>query len=471
MPFLPRTREEISTFLLAHALAKSGATDTNAGSVIATAMGSVAEDIEAVEYRMKLIRDSFDFTKAVGEDLDERIADMPGMEPRRGEGFASGAVMTLTRGSSAGTLNVPVGSLWALTTDPRVQHRLTAAVVFAAGSLVFPAVGDTNYASIVALTGGFAGNAVPGAIGNVVDAPSDVISCTNTLALSGGRPRETDAELIVRGIAYLSSLARCQPAALEFFALNHTDDDGKSVTFAHAFEDPQVPAYTELVVDDGSGLTGLIQAGTLVTGTLPPSGGAAAKLYHNSPGVAPITVITNTTTAVTHVLDPDNPIWVSKEERGIIDLLDGQTAFSPGDGWSIAAADYEVYTGFLRSLQALIEGDSTDPLSSPGLRASGTRVKAMPPLSQSLDFVINVILDVGADFESVEGLVESVVISYLAGLGPGSPYFESQLIALLHRIDGISVTKGAVEILSPGVRQLFPNSPRKSFRLGSIQVT
>jgi uncharacterized phage protein gp47/JayE len=471
MPFLPRTKEEIHTYLLAHSLAKSGLTDTEAGSVIATSLGSVAEDTEAVEYRMKLIRDSFDFTRAVGEDLDERIADMPGMEPRRVEGFASGAVMTLTRGSSAGTLNVPAGSLWALGTDPRIQVRQTAAVTFAAGSLTFPASGDTNYAAVTALTGGYAGNAVPGAINVVVDAPSDVVSCTNTLTLSGGRPRETDDELKTRAVAYLSSLSTCQPAALEFFALNHTDTDGKSVSFAHAFEHPSIPAYTELVVDDGSGLTGLIQAGTLVTGTLPTSAGTAGKIFHANPAVSPITRITNTTTGITWTLDPAAPIWVSKEERGVIDLLDGQTAFSPGDGWSIAAADYQVYTGFLRSLQALIEGDATNPLADPGLRASGTRVKAMPPVTQSLDFVINLILDVGAVFEDVETAVNNAVIAYLASLGPGDPYFESQLISRLHKIEGLTGEDSAVEIPTPGVRQLFPNSPRKSFRLGSIQVT
>jgi hypothetical protein len=467
MPFIARTRDEILAFLVGHAIAKSGLTDLSATSVLTTLFGSVAEDIEGVEYRMRLIRDSFDFAKAVGEDLDERVADIPGVEPRRGEGFASGAVMQLTRASSAGTLAVPAGALFALKSDPTKLYQLSAGVTFAAGSLTFPAAGDTNYASVEALTGGYVGNAVAGAIGVVADGPSDVISCTNILPISGGRPRETDDELRLRVIAYLSSLAKCQPKALEFFALNHTDDDGKSIAFAHAFEHPQVPGYTELVVDDGSGLTGLVEAGTTITGTLPASGGATGKIYHPGPGVAPITTITNTTTGTTHTLDPLAPIWVSKEERGLIELLDGQTAFSPGDGWSIAGTDYQVYTGFIRSLQALIEGSSTDPLALPGLRASGTRVKAMPPDSQGLDFVINMILVIGTDFDTAKTAVENTVIAYLASLGPGAPFFESQLIDLLHNIDGID----AVEIIAPGVHQLFPNTGRKSFRLGSIQVT
>lgn len=471
MPFLPRTQGEILTFLMAHLWAKSSFTDTAQGSFAASLLGGVAEDIEGVEYRMKIIRDGFDFTKAVGEDLDERIADMPGMDPRRGEGYASGAVMTLTRGSSVGTLNVPIGSLFALGSDTRLQVRTTALVTFASGSLVFPAVGDTNYVAVAALTGGYAGNAVPGAVNVVVDAPSDVITCANTLALSGGRPRETDAELILRAVAYLSSLAKCQPKALEFFALNHIDDDGKGVSFAHAFEDPTTPAYTELVVDDGSGLTGLIQAGQTVTGTIPPTAGTTGVLYHNGPAVAPITVITNTTTGITHTLNPLSPDWVSQEERSVVHLIEGQAIFSAGDGWSIAGADYQVYTGFIRSFQAEIEGDTSDPLGSTGLRASGTRVKTMPPVNQSLDFVINIIIDTGADFDTVKNLVELSVVAYLASLGPGMPYFDSQLKARLHKIEGLTSDKSAVEIIAPGVDQLFPNSNRKSFSLGSILTT
>jgi len=467
MPYAPRTEEEINTFLLAATLAQCGLTDTAAGAVIATILGNVGKDIAGVEYRLMLIRDSFDFMRAVGEDLDERVADMKGMEPRRGEGFASGAVMQLTRANSVGTLNVPAGALVALGADTRFGYRTTAGVTFANGELTFPAAGDTNYASVVALTGGYIGNVVKGAINVVVDVPSDVVSCTNVLAISGGRPRETDDELRLRGLAYLSSLAKCQAAALEFYALNHTDADGKSVAFARAFEDPANRAYTELVVDDGSGLTGLIESGQTVTGTLPASGGTFGVLYHYGPAVAPITVITNTTTGVTHTLDPLAPAWVSQEEKGIVFLLDGQSAFSPGDGWSIAGSDYQTYGGWIRSFQAVVAGSSGAPLAVTGLRASGTRVKVMPPLLQALDFVINMILEIGAVFDTVKADVEAVVIAYLAGLGPGDPYFESQLIDRLHNIDGLK----AVELLSPGVTQLFPASPRKSFGLGSIQVT
>lgn len=466
MPYLPRTRDEILTFLLAHALAKSGLTDTAAGSVLATILGSVAEDVEGVEYRMALIRDSFDFTRAVGADLDERVADMPGVDPRRDEGFAGGSVMQFTRATTVGTLVVPAGSLFALGNDPRILYRLDSSITFAAGEATYPAAGSTDYAAVTCLTSGLAGNANVGAVNVVVNAPSDVISCINLVALSGGRARETDDELRQRALAYLSSLARCQPRALEFFALNHEDADGKTVAYAYIFEDPSQLGYSELVVDDGTGLTGLVQTGQTVTGTLPASTGTTGMMYHPGPAVAPITTITNTTTATTYT-DTSGAIWKSCEERGIVYLLEGQTAFSPGDGWSIDGTDYQVYGGWLRSFQAVVEGNPNDPLGVPGLRASGTRVKVMPPVPQLLDFTINVILEVGADFDTVAADVEDTVLSYMASLGPGAPYFESQLIDQLHNVTGIS----AVEVLAPGVSQLFPNSTRKSFRAGTIKVT
>ena len=49
-------------------------------------------------------------------------------------------------------------------------------------------------------------------------------------------------------------------------------------------------------------------------------------------------------------------------ERGVIHLIEGQTAFAPDDGWSIAGADYQVFTGFIRSFQAEVEGSTSDPL-------------------------------------------------------------------------------------------------------------
>lgn len=470
MPF-PRTSDEILATMVAGVVAHSDVTGLVPGDVVPSMLGAIAVEVEAWEIRTSRISDSFNPLNAVGEDLDARIADMPGMEPRREIQFASGAVMKLTRASSTEELIVPRGSQFAFGDDPRNQVRSDETVTFAIGELTYPPEGS-SYLHITALRGGYEGNAAKGAISVVTDAPSGVIACTNVVPLSGGLPREGDDELKQRMLAYFSRLPKCQPRALEFYALNFRDSANKSIAFAHAFEHPTVPAYTELVVDDGSGLTGLIQQGSTITGTIPPSDGSSAKLYHLGPAVAPITRITNVTTGITHTLDPAAPAWVSKEERGIIDLLDGQTAFSPGDSWSISGDDYQVYTGFLRELQALIEGSTQDPQSNTGLRGSGLRVKAMPPLAQSLDMALNLIVENGADFEAIEKLARIVVIAYLASLGPGQPYFESQLVALLHKIPGLNPKKGAaVEVSAPGVSQLFPSSARKSFSLGSLQIT
>jgi uncharacterized phage protein gp47/JayE len=464
MPYEPRTATEILQELAGQVVAQSPLTDLSEGSVMLTLLGATAEGLEAIEFRLKEIRDSYDIDNAIGIDLDERVADFPsgGLE-RFGAGPASGSVLSVTRdlATTPPTYQLPAGSRFGRSDDRTIEYVTVTDETFGVG---IPTINDVR---VICLRAGTFGNAPAGTINLLVDVPDGITAVSQATAIAGGVDREDDAALRSRARAYLSSLARTVPPALKSLALSFVDSVGLRVRHAAVFEDLTQPCYSEVVVDDGSGFAGFIQPGLTSTGTIPVNG--ALFLNHQAPAVDAITQIRNVTTGVVHTYnDPaSNPTWVSYPERGLIQLKDAQADFSPGDDWEIggASAPYSVYTGFISELQAEIEGNAADP-EQPGWRALGTRVRVVPPDPQTLAFTINVILPTGAVVDDVIASVQTAVETFLLELGPGETLYLSQLYT---RIQQSVPALTAVTIHNPSA-DFAPSSPRKSLRAGAITV-
>jgi len=420
MPFKPRSAREILRSMVARVQARSKLTDAVEGSVALMLLAPVAEEINGVELRLARIRDSFFFDNTEGADLDERVAELPnGMKPRLPAVAASGEVMSVTRAdATAGVQVLPAGSTFGRTDDSKMLYRTTTAVTFGAG------VETVTRVRIVCLTPGTAGNAAGAAINRIISAPSWVRGAVSNAPLSNGMPQETDAQLRRRAKLYLASLARCQPRAIEYAGLSFEASDKSRFKFVRLFEDVARPGYSELVVDDGSGLQGMIRDGRPVTGAVPDGG--IGLLWHEGPAAAPIQQI-KINGQVVRAQVGQRTRWVSVPERGLVIILDPLILVA-GDTWEIS--NYRVYTGAAAELQDVLEGTNDDP-SAIGFRACTTRVRVVPPLAQDTALDLHIVPVNGVDLEALENEVLDDIVEFVATLGPGEPLLIAALIDFL----------------------------------------
>lgn len=463
MPFEPRVKAEILQEMVGQVVTQSALTDLSEGSALLTLLGAVAEGIESAEFRTKGVRDSYDLDNAVGLDLDERVADLPGEGlTRLGRTPASGSVITFTRGTPGAPYVVPAGSLIGRSDSGDLIYATVAAANFGAPD------SEVTGVRIICLTAGEAGNCPAGTMDRLINVPDDITAIAQTAAISGGTERESDDQLRSRARLYLSGLARCQTAALRSAALNFVDSNLVRVTHAHVFEDVEQPAYSELVVDDGSGFGGYVVNGLPVTGTIPLNG--TSTLFHQFPAAEPITkILVNGSTLLEYPNPDTNPTWVSVPERGVIQLKDGQTDISPSDTWEIGGATtpYNVYVGFIAELQALIEGHGSSPTLNAGYRAAGTRVRVVPPSAYPVNVTVNLILADGVLVTDIVARAEYEIERFFLNLGPGDGFFLSQLYDQLQT--SLSPDVKALTILTP--TDNFTPGARYSLRAGLITVT
>lgn len=434
MPFEPRLKEDITQEMVASVLTDSELTDVAPGSVTLTLLGTVGEQLEAIEFRLGRIRDSFDFAAVNGQDLDERVGQLPAPGMTRLAAVAAvGPAMQLTRTDTSQQLVMIAGSLRFKRTDnPEIQYFSVEDITMEIGEATYPPDAATSPVRIVCTVLGTTGNAPVGTIDQLVEGPSEILTVTNVIEIRG-QDRERDAELRERARQFLASLPKAQPQAQEFLGRSFVSSDGVRARHAFLWEDPQNFGYSELVVDDGFGFKGATRSGKAISGTVPVNG--QTKIWHEGPGEGPIQSIKLDTGAgfvIKAQIDPVTGLqrWVSLHERGLIEIVD-PTFLSPGDIWQVL--DYEVFTGFISELQTEIEGDPADLANTPGWRASGSRVVVTRALTQDVSFTINLVVFPGVDLVDLGERVQSEVTAYMASLPPGEPLFLTQLSADLVR--------------------------------------
>ena len=429
--------------------------DLHEGSALLHFFASLAETLAGTEYRLGTIRDSFFLETVSGADLDRRVAELPASGLRRQAATAASGAVNFTRVDTTGALDIPVGTIVGRVDDGDARYRTTALASMAIG------VDSVNDVPVVALSPGATGNAPSLAINQIVDGPADLETVRNPSPLTNGQDAESDDALRARARKYLASLARCQPAALEYAAQAFVSTDGQRFSFARIFEDISRPGYSELVVDDGSGLAGVRRAGADATGTVPEAG--QTLLWHEAPAVEPIEEVAVDRGGQAITLRRADGDIISIPERGLVYVVDS-AALEPDDDWTISG--YEVFTGPVAELQKVIEGDLDDPTNLPGRRAAGTRVRVVPPETELVGFDLHVVPVAGADLETMRTAVRDAVIGYLGTLGPGEPAYISKIYARVMadpRVLNVIIYKGGSE---PPVAALdvYPSSPRHVLR-------
>lgn len=416
--FTPRSREEISRLVLGSIIARSPLSDASEGSVVNLISKSVGSLLASTERRLEQVRAAFDFRTAAGEELDERVGELPLSTIERHEAApASGSVRLTFSAALAADLVIPAGSSVSRSLAPSILYTTAEEVTISAGSL-------SALVEVVASASGSVGNCAAGTIDTVDQMPSLVASVTNPRDFQNGQEVEDDRSLRQRALLYLQSLARCQPQALEYAALSYTLPEGRRLILAQIFEDPAVRGYSELLIDDGSGvLDTYTSAGARYTGT----DAGVRRIYHDAPAVSPVTL----RYTLGGVSLPVNPaLYISIPERGVIYLEEGAV---PAGATSWRLDPYQIYTGAIAAIQSEIEGST----GSAGWRAAGTRVRVLAPTLRQIDLDVRIIPQSGFDLIQARIAVREALNEALLLAGAGSTIYRASLIDAAMDVDKI----------------------------------
>ena len=476
--FENRSEDEILATLLAQLVAQTELVDLAEGSVMLHILRTFARESASIEFRMRVLRDAISMISANGTDLDERVAELPPPElVRRTSSPANGATVEI-RLSDASEVTIPKGTVYGRSSNPDLKYVQTVDVVVPAGTLgadglrTFPEnpppLGTDNFIPVICTASGSIGTAKANDIDQLISGPSFIVTVTSKNLIEG-IDSETDESLRNRAILYLSSLARSQPAALEFLAMSFVSSDGVQVKSATAYESPERPGFTELVVDFGGKQP--VVKGQAYVDTV-PTGDAnliSTIIYHDSPATNPITGVEFSIKPVGSAnfspADPDK--YVSIYERGIIYPLAG--LLSPGDQWKVDS--YSYYAGAIQELQALIEGNTSDPLSLSGAghRAAGTRVVVCPIQEQILlgpgAITASIVVMDGVDIASLRLAAQVEVHAYINSLSPGEPLFVSKIIQKIMNLRGVINAD-----VSKPTDDLYPNDFKHAIRVAIENV-
>jgi len=422
MTFTPRLPPDIMSQMLARVLAanEAGLTDVSEGGVLATILGSVAQELSNIESRLYRLDQSF-FLSASGADLDRRVAEFPSTFARRlPAAGASGGKFALRRTMSPNALTIPARSL--IVTSSYKQSVLYTNQ----NDIVFDAnfdIPNVQEQSFIATSLGAATNLeLVGGIDTIVAGRSEILECTNTVPISGGADAEDDTSLRIRAQRWVASLALCQNNALETLALSYTSENGTRVTTARMWNDPDMLGYSELMVDDGSGFQGIISAAASASGTIPTLQGDGNRytVYFNYPAAtAPVIKVNGV-----QVPFSDASVLL---EKGVAYLVPNPSIpVTPGMTWT--TGEHQVYTGVVANLQNLINDTAV---------AAGTRVRVVPPEVQLIEISGNLTVVTGSDLRALRQQVRTEILSFISQLAPGEPLLIYNLIGFLSDIDGV----------------------------------
>lgn len=423
MTFVPRIPPEILSQLIARVIAtnEAGLTDVSEGGVLATILGSVAQEVANLELRISTIASNF-FLNLEGADLDRRLEEFPAAFTRRLSATAAqGGAFIVRRNPRSPApeypeVIIPARSIIvAASSNPTITYTNINAITFAV---------DQQYVEnqpFIALATGLNSNLLSlYAIDTIIAGGAELQEVTNTATITGGREREVDALLRVRAQQWLASLALCQNNAIETLARSFVSSTQALVTHARMWNDPDMPGYSELVVDDGNGMAGYVESANPTSGTLPTLQGDGNRymLFFHYPAATPPVVTIN------GVNVPPSQMTLAPE-KGVL-YLNATNSFQPGQAWTVDG--HQVYTGVIAELQALLNETAV---------AAGTRVRVVPPTRQLQSFSGDLTVITGSDINAVRNQVKANIVAFVAALAPGEPLLMYRLIGFLNRVPGV----------------------------------
>ena len=145
-------------------------------------------------------------------------------------------------------------------------------------------------------------------------------------------------------------------------------------------------------------------------------------------------------------------------------LLDHDGLVAAADGASLSVGAYTYSTGLAAYVQKSVNGDPTDFLNFPGVRAAGTKVVVQAPTIIAKSFVIKVVAARGFTDAVLTPSVLTAVQSYVNSLGIGDGPVLSEIVKLVKLLPGVA----DVIILSPSSNPSVP--PGTLMRIGDTDI-
>lgn len=255
--FTPKRYEQILPQMIARVVTRTDMSDVSDSSVVKHILAAAARSDDEQYYHMSLLLELFSIDTAVGEDLDERAAEIqPAIISRIQASKSSGTVVFSRNAASGLTVTIPIGTK--IKTSDGVLFKTTSTGTItptSAEQISGHGVGrDSNLVSVVAEVAGASGNVAAGTIIKFSSKPAGVDEVVNQSAFSNGLDKETDDSFRQRLKDYIASLARSTPQALESGVIGQQDpDSGATILFAKIVEDIVNLGNVTLYIDDGTG--------------------------------------------------------------------------------------------------------------------------------------------------------------------------------------------------------------------------
>ena len=458
--FTPKSAPTILQELRGLTLARTPVNDILPGSVLNTLLNALAQELGSVERSLTLVREGFFLDTAVGAELTARVRELPPVGITRLDAApASGAALRFERSNTVGELTIPAGS----TVASELGNIYT--VIF---DSTFP--NGASYIDgvyCVATSKGTSGNAALDTITQLINVPAGVDSVTNNVALTNGVDEESDEDLKIRAAYFLQSLSRCQRSALQFMALSYRGANGERFRYASIYEDMEQPGYTEVIVDDGTGIdvVAVSRQGRNTSGVVNSTG--FTMLYHESPATAPIASSNIIVTRGGSPIQLNSADIVSIPERGLLYVKQG--VLQPGDTWQVT--DYRVFVGLIADIQKEVEGSTSNGSLLTGFRAAGTRVVVTVPFKQVVSFDIAIQVSLGYSYDAVESRLREVLATYISSLPPGEPLFVSAMVQQARSIAGLRDIIFYGRNSSTILQNVYPDTKKSAIRIDNQSIT
>lgn len=132
----------------------------------------------------------------------------------------------------------------------------------------------------------------------------------------------------------------------------------------------------------------------------------------------------------------------------------------------VITAEYSYFTGLIAAVQKIVDGDPTDSINFPGVRAAGVMVRVLSPDIVQITVSAQLSLAQDADQATVFDDVESAITTYINGLGISGDVIRNEIIEKIMAVPGVT----DVTLLTPAANLTILDSQLPRITAGDIDL-